>query len=92
MWGVGIMFLIIGIFPLLINRLNGIIPLSALRVYKSMSLVGIGIEVCYFISLYILPNYRNVISSIPVLIFTLWLLLYLERLFPVDKDKQFFIK
>jgi|APAga8741244001_1050109.scaffolds.fasta_scaffold07049_4 hypothetical protein len=92
MWGVGIMFLIIGSVPLLVNKLNGNIPLLAVRVYKNIRLVGIGIEVCYFVSLLFLPMYKNAISAIPVLVFTLWFLLYLEKLFPVDKDKQFFIK
>lgn len=79
MWGVGIMYIFIGLTPLLIKYSNGNIDKKPLPIYKNMLLSGFMIELLFIVSLFINNPLSTILPVLPVLFVSLWMVNYINK-------------
>lgn len=80
MWGIGIMFLIMGSVPFWVYHMRGELKPIVLPVYKNMRRCGIGVLILSVVGVFIKEPFEQVLSVLPVLILSIWMIKYLDNM------------
>lgn len=81
MWGPAIMFMIIGVTPLIIKKVGGVVKSEAIQIYKNMFRTGFVMLIFCFVGSAFPSPFHYIIPSLPILPFCLWMIHYVNKMF-----------
>ncbi|MBG9730818.1 hypothetical protein ABD87_15110 [Lysinibacillus sphaericus] len=83
MLGVGISYIIIGLVPFFVKKVNGQLEAEVAKIYKYFLYCGISIIFLYYMGYFFYNGYQSFIAVFPVLFFAMLFLRYIRRTFNV---------
>lgn len=80
MIGVGIGFILNGLVPIFVKKLKGEMKVEVVKIHRGFMYCGVAILILYSIGYFFDKTYQIIISVLPVMVFALYMLRYINNL------------